>query len=492
MTNHHDDMKVSPDPVQAEELRQRLHARMASVSREDHHARSDLHLRSARPEPAERVAPVTEIPVSATSTPSHRTHARRLVTAAAAIVVVIGAVGIAITNRDSGDEDLSTAGTRIVMPRANGWVAQQFGNEIWLVQPGGTERPVAYPEGNYGGAEACPAFSPDGERLMFGRADWGADGSGSTPEGGTAHAALEILTVAADGSVSPLTTIPIDGVDAIPCAIWAPDGRWAALGVGGAVWVVDTETDEVRRLPGYDPRDLEWRPGTDELAMTGRAVPGGGFVGENAPIDIYTVSTGEVRTIDGVEATELTWSPDGTTIAYTRAIPGAEDTKSGITLIDADGTNQRPLTADEYVADHGIGVTWSPRGDQIAYQRERTDCTGAACYERSEVVLVTATDTDPDTPIGIERVIPPVVDNLDSANFRDPPAFREEPWYANSVTWSPDGTELLYSARSAGLMAVPVGGARPAIVLSTDGLTGTTDASTTSPWLPLQQWQSVP
>ena len=51
MTNHYDEMSVSPDPVQAEELRQRLHARMASVSRDDHHGRSDLHLESDRLEP---------------------------------------------------------------------------------------------------------------------------------------------------------------------------------------------------------------------------------------------------------------------------------------------------------------------------------------------------------------------------------------------------------------------------------------------------------
>jgi dipeptidyl aminopeptidase/acylaminoacyl peptidase len=484
MTDHYDEMKVSPDPLQAEELRQRLHARMARVSRDDQEARSDPYRDSARPESAEGV-PMYEVSVSDTSTPRHRTHRRLLVTAAAAVVVGIGAAGIAISNRDSGDEHLSTAGPGIVTPRANGWVAQTFGS-VFLLQEGEDDRLVDSP-----GVQACPAFSPDGARLMF----------GTSTDGG---AALSVVTVAADGTVSPLTTIPLDGLEGIPCAIWAPDGRWAALAGGDAVWVVDTEAGEIRHLPGYHPRDLEWRPATDELAMTGRAAAptgspdrasDGGFVGQNAPIDIYTVSTGEVRTIDGVAAAELTWSPDGTTIAYTRAVAGAVGMKSGITLIDADGTNQRQLTADEYRADHGIGVTWSPRGDQIAYQRERTDCTGAACYEGSEVVLVTATDTDPDSPIGTERVIPPVVDNLDTGNFDEvfnhPAPFRTARWYANSVTWSPDGTELLYSAGSAGLMVVPVDGARPAVVLSGDGLIDEGDDLATNLWLPLQQWQPV-
>jgi hypothetical protein len=110
-------------------------------------------------------------------------------------------------------------------------------------------------------------------------------------------------------------------------------------------------------------------------------------------------------------------------------------------------------------------------------------------------VLVTATDTDPDSPIGTERVIPPVVDNLDTGNFDEvfnhPAPFRTARWYANSVTWSPDGTELLYSAGSAGLMVVPVDGARPAVVLSGDGLIDEGDDLATNLWLPLQQWQPV-
>jgi dipeptidyl aminopeptidase/acylaminoacyl peptidase len=124
-----------------------------------------------------------------------------------------------------------------------------------------------------------------------------------------------------------------------------------------------------------------------------------------------------------VQVAHLTWSPDGTTIAYTG---GETQPDRGIWLVEADGTNARQLTATAAPqASHGIGVVWSPRGDLIAFQRvcaeppdlryERehpgSDVTdlvpGAPCREQEEVVLVTATDSDPASPIGTETVIPP-------------------------------------------------------------------------------------
>ena len=84
-------------------------------------------------------------------------------------------------------------------------------------------------------------------------------------------------------------------------------------------------------------------------------------MGDNAPIDLYSVSTGEVRTIEDIEAVRARpGRPTARRSPTPRPSPGA-DMKSGITLIDADGTNPRPLTTDEYVAEHGIGITWSPR-----------------------------------------------------------------------------------------------------------------------------------
>jgi hypothetical protein len=100
MTNHDDELSVAPDPVQAEELRQRLHARMASASRDDHHGRSDLHLESDRVEPDQGGVPMNDLSAPDTSTPSNRTHGRRVLVAAAALVVVIAAAVIAVRIED--------------------------------------------------------------------------------------------------------------------------------------------------------------------------------------------------------------------------------------------------------------------------------------------------------------------------------------------------------------------------------------------------------
>ena len=70
---------------------------------------------------------------------------------------------------------------------------------------------------------------------------------------------------------------------------------------------------------------------------------------------------------------------------------------------------------------------WSPTGDRIAYQRcegwpDVDGCNG----ERHEVVLVNVAD-------GTETVI-------------EPPTADGREWYPFTVSWSPDGTTLLYAA----------------------------------------------
>jgi len=104
MTGHHDEMRVSPDHTQAEALRQRLHTRMTSVSRDDHDRRPLLRHDVLRLDPEQHLVPIKEMYVTVDSPTSETRNRRRLLIGAAAVVVVIGVAGIALVNNNTDDD----------------------------------------------------------------------------------------------------------------------------------------------------------------------------------------------------------------------------------------------------------------------------------------------------------------------------------------------------------------------------------------------------
>jgi Tol biopolymer transport system component len=311
----------------------------------------------------------------------------------------------------------------------NGWVAAdayQGSGDIYLAGPGGRSRRLDV-AGSESASDACPAWSPDGTRLLVARLTGPADSASTLAE-------LVVVPVRQNGTVGRRPVIPLEGFDvrrtteaefdAHPCAVWAPDGRWAAFAGAGEVWVVNTRTGETRRLPDRRPSDLEWRPGTDQLTIAGDMGLTRGDPTLSTPVTVYSVSTGRLRRLGAVEAALVTWSPDGMSLAYTG---GERDPDSRVLAVaDRNGANIRVLVADIGSAIHGIGPVWSPTGERIAYQRceggPGAECSG----EAHEVVLVDVED-------GAETVIAP-------------PTAEGHVWYPFTVAWSPDGTSLLYAA----------------------------------------------
>jgi Tol biopolymer transport system component len=176
-------------------------------------------------------------------------------------------------------------------------------------------------------------------------------------------------------------------------------------------------------------------------------------------------------------------SPDGQTIAFERRllVDQGDDFYYDLGLMDADGTGERILAANLF-AIHGIGPVWSPDGARIVYQQM---CDG--CFEGHEVVLVTVSDNDPLKPAGTHVVIPPPETTGPDGLTR---------WYPWSVTWSPDGTTLLYLAWDSvpgktGVVAVRVDGETPPVVLD-DALGVSWSVYIGFPWLPFQSWSRVP
>jgi Tol biopolymer transport system component len=302
---------------------------------------------------------------------------------------------------------------------------------------------------------------------MFGRVTGSSATTSSDP-------ALVVVPVDQKGAAGTPTVIGLDGFrvtggfDPHPCAIWAPDGRWVAFAGAGQVWVVDTKTRAVRQLPGLRPSDLEWRPGTDQLAIAGDIGTSRQAPVLSAPVSIYSVSTGKLRRLGSVQAAHLTWSPDGATLAYM----GSEADHPALGLVDGDGANQRMLDADAGSrSDHGIGPVWSPRGDRIAYQRR------VGCCEGSEVVLVNVAD-------GTKTVIAALKTDV-------------RVWWPFTVSWSPDGKTLLYSGWTEDDLSLPGG----VIAVAADGsgeATLLTDAIAPVPnyyshqWAVVQMWGRQP
>jgi Tol biopolymer transport system component len=374
---------------------------------------------------------------------------RGIAASIAAVVVVAASTAIVAVGAPDGTPRPAAPvvpGPSTPPSATHGWVAvdayEGGGGDIYLVRPGDEARRLDVAGGDTA-SDACPAWSPDGTRLMFGRLGRPSDSTSVEPQ-------LVIVPVGQNGAVGTPRTIGLNGFDVRggfdghPCGIWAPDGRWVALAGSGQVWLVDTKTSAIRRLPDLHPSDLDWRPGTDELAIAGDVGTNRSAPTLSTPVSIYSVSTGELHHLGSVRAAHLTWSADGRTLAYT----GGETDPRSLWLVDHDGAHNRLLVAHPGEANHGIGPVWSPTGDRIAYQR-LVGYSG----ESHEVVLVNVAD-------GTQTVI-------------RPPKAGGGTWYPDIVTWSPDGTTLLYTGWTirgngeyGGVIEVPADSPRDVTILT--------------------------
>ena len=184
---------------------------------------------------------------------------------AAAVLVLVAIGGVGLIPRPAANEPDPTG-----LP-SNGWIALTASSgaadlDIWLVALDQEPRRVI---GNDTDTvdELCPAFSPDGRRLAYGRLEDG-------------RAALAVADVGADGQTSDPVTIEVgDGLPP-PCPVWSPDGSQIAFGAastspinpttsaaGSEVWIVTLSDNAITVLPDLLATDLEWSPDGSLLAI---------------------------------------------------------------------------------------------------------------------------------------------------------------------------------------------------------------------------------
>jgi Tol biopolymer transport system component len=324
-------------------------------------------------------------------------------------------------------------------PAANGWIAIAGGGsgpagpngwverDIHLLREGGAAHRIVGSDTDRLD-QICPAFSPDGRRLAHGEAE-------GTADTGYHDAALVISDLGAAGNAAESVRIDVGGTSPPPCAVWSADGRRVAFGfpfdpdrseTASEVWVATVADGHVDVLSNLPASDLEWSPDGSQLAIAVGQTDGRQSVGEGS-IRLYDADRGEMRTLVGPGpwgVWRLTWSPDGGRIAYQRGGSDGGGMDQEIWVVRVDGSGEDLLTRRGFGAVYGVGPVWSPTGDRIVYQRMKHGGT-----EAHDVVLVTPDD-------GSEVVLPDLRLPEDDASVDRRP---------DSVTWSPDGKELLYT-----------------------------------------------
>jgi Tol biopolymer transport system component len=192
--------------------------------------------------------------------------------------------------------------------------------------------------------------------------------------------------------------------------VWSPDGARIAFVTRARVVIVGRD-GSARRLVGTGAA-VAWSPDSSRLAFDS---------GWTGPIHVVAADGSWRMTVtSGRFDRAPSWSPDGTRIVFSSA-EGPGGTES-LYVVGGDGSELHPLGIQ------GADPSWSPDGRRLAFWRKTSDG-----------VALTLANLDGSGVVRITRSLPA---------------------YSGAARWSPDGTELLFTACSAtGACRVDVGDA---------------------------------
>lgn len=291
---------------------------------------------------------------------------RSLVLLAAAVVLLVAAIGAAIVLNQPTPFPRPGPGPTV----QNGLIAFTSAGDststLYVVAPDGTgltEVPGVTPQGSV-------SWSPEGARAAF------VDG-----------ATLKLMD--ADGSS---VTVIAESSDGYADVAWSPNGTRIAFsewdGQGWDIFVMNLDGTGLQQLTDGPGLNLEvaWSPDGSQVLFA-REVDLGGDAFESSLHVINADGTNErqltdVASIVGYAA----WSPDGSQIAFSRRSfppsgqPSSYNPPWDIWIMDADGANQGALTTNPDWSE--LNPTWSPDGTLIAFAGNASDGFGIYVMNR--------------------------------------------------------------------------------------------------------------
>ena len=310
---------------------------------------------------------------------------------------------------------------------SNGWIAvsanraglgNHFG-DIYLLSEGNPARRIIGSDGD-ALAKACPRFSPDGQRLVYGEADNFSAASNERGRWPVANRAVVVVGINDHGDASePIARVALPTYPGeIPCPEWSPNGTQVAFRVGSELWVADATSGKTTVFQAvqadWGQNGLEWSRDGSRIAVS-----------EPGEIGVVPVDGSAATAVPtwGSTPGSLGWLADDKKIVYVYADSSGDGL--AVHVVGDDGSNDIQLTPD---ASSGGDLVFhssvvSPDGTRIAYTQQTVSCTSGSCtLEPQRLVTV----------------------NPDGSNLVEVPARTEIT--PNGLQWSPDGKRLLFGS----------------------------------------------
>ena len=227
--------------------------------------------------------------------------------------------------------------------------------EIWTMQADGTEQRQVT---KLGGRALFPDISPDGTRIVF-----------AGTEGGDEHTEVYVVDAATGGDLVALTSCAAGKAGcANDYPAWSPDGEQIVFshqddadaddaGINQQIWIMNADGSKAHPLTtGPEPKDqlADWSPDGASIAY-----PSG--TAENEGIWVMGADGSKPRQVSGCKAGEAepcaagsdfgpAWSPDGKSIAFLRDFQATGKADRPVFVMSADGTGQRRLSPEPMLA----------------------------------------------------------------------------------------------------------------------------------------------